>query len=138
MAIRISTQARNDAGDAVVDLIDAGSAVANGYIQIRDGEIPNSPQLTATGKVLAKLELSNPAFKSFDNGVAQANTISNDIQVDATGVASWFRIYNRDNVPVMDGQITTSGGGGDLEFDNINFIAGGIVSITSLLATMPQ
>lgn len=138
MTIRISTLARNDAGDAIVGLIDMGSAVAKGYIEIRDGDIPTSPQLSATGKILAKLELSNPAFKSFVNGVGQANTIANDIQVDATGTASWFRIYNRDNLAVLDGQITTVGGGGDLEFDNVNFIAGGVVAITSLLATMPQ
>lgn len=138
MTIRISTQARNDAGDAVVDLIDVGSAVAKGYIEIRDGSIPTSPQLPATGKVLAKLEFSNPAFKSFSNGIGQANPITNDSQVDATGLASWFRVYSRDNIAVMDGQITTVGAGGDLEFDNTNFIAGGVVSITSFVATMPQ
>lgn len=138
MAIRISDQARNDAGDAIVDLIDDGSAVANGYIEIRDGTIPTSPQLPATGKLLAKLEFSNPAFKSFTNGIGQANTITNDTQVDATGLASWFRIYNRNNIAVIDGQITTVGGGGDLEFDSVNFITGGVVSITSFIATMPQ
>ena len=38
----------------------------------------------------------------------------------------------------MDGDITETSGGGDIEFDNINFIVGGVVAITSLTATMPQ
>lgn len=138
MAIRISTQARNDAGDSIVDLIDTGNTVTNGYIEIRDGSIPANPQTAATGKILATLQLSVPAFKSFNNGTAQANTISDDTQVDATGTATWFRIYNRNKIAIMDGVVTVTGEGGDIQFDNVNFIAGGVVSITSLLATMPQ
>jgi hypothetical protein len=138
MTINISTQARNDAGDAIVDLIDTGSTVSNGYLEIRDGQKPVNPQTAASGVLLATLQLSNPAFRSFTNGVSQANTIADDTSVDATGVASWFRIYNRASQAIMDGDITISGGGGDIEFDNLNFIQGGVVTITSLTATMPQ
>jgi len=137
MAVKLSTQARNAANDAVVDLIDLGSAVSKGYIEIRDGLIPTSPLSEATGKLLAKLELSRPAFKNSADGKALANVINNDIQIDNTGVASWFRIYNRDNIPVIDGTVSVIGGDGDIQFDKVDFFAGGVVAIMSLSVAMP-
>jgi hypothetical protein len=138
MTVNISTQARNDAGDAIVDLIDQGSLNPNGYIEVRDGTKPTTPQDGATGTLLCTLNHSLPAFGNFSNGISLANPIADDTSVDATGVASWFRIYDRDGNAVIDGDITETGGGGDIEFDNVNFIVGGVVAITSLTATMPQ
>ena len=136
MSLTFSTAAKNVAGDSIVGLISAGSVVARGYIEIRDGAQPSSPEAPATGKILAKLEFSNPAFKKFSNGVAQANAVFNDMQIDNTGVATWFRIYNRNNVPILDGSITGLKGGGDIELDNVNLIKDGVVSIASLYATI--
>jgi len=138
MTVNISTQARNDSGDAIVDLVDQGSTNPNGYIEIRSGAKPASPQIAATGTMLSTNNFSLPAFGNFSNGISLANSISDDTSVNDTGIASWFRIYDRDGNAVIDGDITEAGGGGDIEFDNINFIIGGVVAITSLTATMPQ
>lgn len=138
MTVSISTQARNDGGDAIVDLIDLGSTNPNGYLEIRTSSKPASPQVAATGILLATHNLSDPAFGNFTNGVANANSITDDTNVAATGVASWFRIYDKDGNAIIDGEITVTGGGGDLEFTSVNFVTGGISSITSLTATMPQ
>lgn len=138
MTVNISTQARNDAGDAIVDLIDQGSTNPNGYMEIRTGTKPTTPQGVVVGTHLATMNFSLPAFGNFNNGVSLANSIADDTSVDETGVASWFRIYDRDGTAIMDGDITETGGGGDIEFDNINFIKGGVVAITTLTATMPQ
>lgn len=139
MTVNISTQARNDAGNAIVDLIDQGSSNPNGYLEVRSGTKPANPQTGVGATVLlATMNFSLPAFGSFSNGVSLANTISDDNNVNDTGVATWFRIYNRDNVAIIDGDITVTGGGGDIEFDNVNFITGGVVVITSLTGTMPE
>jgi len=138
MTVNISTQARNDAGDAIVDLIDGGTINPNGYMEIRSGTKPSTPQTAATGTVLATLNFSNPAWASFSNGTAFANAIASDTSADASGTASWFRFYNRDGTAILDGDITITGGGGDIEFDVVNFILGGVVAITSLQAIMPQ
>lgn len=138
MTVNISTQARNGAGNYIVDLIDTGSTLPSGYLQIRTGAKPSSPQVAATGTLLATLTFANPAFAAFSNGQAYANPIASDTNIPASGIAGHFRICNRDNVAVMDGDITLTGGGGDIQFDNINFIAGGVVAISSLLAIMPQ
>jgi hypothetical protein len=137
MTVSISTQARNDAGDSIVDLLDAGSANPNGYLEIRTGSKPASPQVAATGTLLATLNLSNPAFANFTNGQAFANTIADDTDIDDTGTAGWFRMYDRDGTAVIDGEVTETGSGGDIEFDATLFVKGGTVSITSLLAVMP-
>ena len=138
MSVNISTTARNAAGDAIVGQIDGGSTNPNGYLEIRTGAKPATPQTGATGTLLATLAMSNPAFATFANGMAATNPIASDTSMAATGGAGWFRIYDRDGVPVIDGDITATGGGGDLEFDNINFILGGTVAINNLTATMPQ
>lgn len=138
MTVNISTQARNDAGDAIVDLIDVGTALAGGYIEIRDGVKPASPQAPAAGSLLSTLVLSYPAFRAFSNGQAFSNAITDDTNVAKSGIATWFRIYSRGQTAVMDGDVTETGGGGDIEFDNVHFVKGGTVTITSLLAVMPM
>jgi hypothetical protein len=137
MAITISTQARNAAGTAIISLIDVGTTNLNGFIEIRTGTKPITPQASATGTLLATLNLSNPAFGIFSGGSATANPISPDVDIDNNGVAGWFRFYDRDANAVFDGVITATGGGGDIEFDNVNFLKGGTVQIVTLTATMP-
>ena len=138
MTVNISTVARNGAGNYIVDLIDIGAIVANGYLNIYTGTKPASPQVAATGTLLANLNFALPAFAAFNNGSAYAGPIANDTSLPNSGIASYFRIFSRDNVAIMDGDISLTGGGGDIQFDNINFIAGGVVAISSLLAIMPQ
>jgi len=138
MSVNISTVARNAAGDAIVDLLDLGSINPNAFMEIRTGVKPASPQVAATGTLLATLNYSNPAFGTFGSGIGLANAISPDVDIDENGTAGYFRCYNRDGVAVFDGDITITGGGGDIEFDNVDFLKGGTVQITVLSATMPQ
>lgn len=138
MTVNISTISRNAACNAILDLINAGTAQANGYLEIRTGSKPANPQAIASGTLLATLIFSDPAFGDAVNGTASANSITSDTTIDATGIASWFRVYNRDNQAIFDGDVTELGGGGDLEFDNINFVVNGTCQILAFTATMPQ
>jgi hypothetical protein len=134
----ISTAARNAAGAAITNLIDVGSAAPNGYIEVRTGTKPANPATAATGTLLAVFNMSNPAFGTWINGTSLANPISADTDIDANGVAGWFRVYSRDGVAIYDGTITATGGGGDAEFDNVNFLEHGTAQMSSLSLTMPQ
>lgn len=139
MAVAISNVARSAACKAINDLINAGSTLPNGYIEVRSGTKPSNPQAAPTdGAVLAVFSLSNPAFNEPVNGQATANPIAPDSSIDATGTASWFRIYNRDNGGIIDGTVTATGGGGDITFDSVNFIKNGTAQLNSLVAIMPQ
>lgn len=135
MATRISTAARNAAADGVVDLLDAG--LAAGYIQIYTGTQPATPNTAATGTLLGTLTLSDPAFGAAASGTATAAAITDDTSADASGTAGWFRALDSNANPVIDGSITGIGGGGDMEMDDTNIVAGGVISVTSWTVTMP-
>jgi hypothetical protein len=87
--------------------------------------------------LLCTNNFSNPAFDNYTNGSSYSNAIA-DGTIVANGTAGWFRIYNRDGVAVLDGDITITGGTGNLQFPNTSFLLGGVVTITSGTATMPQ
>lgn len=135
MATRISTAARNAAADAIVDLLDAGAGA--GYVEIRTGSQPATPGDAATGTLLATLTCSDPAFGAASSGTATASAITDDTSADATGTAGWFRGYDSNNAAVIDGHITATGGGGNMEMASVSLVAGGLVEITSWTITMP-
>lgn len=132
MSISVSTAVKNAIGNALVEIIDSGSTYSTGYIEIRSGVKPLTPSDDPTGVLLALLLLSTPPFSDFSDGRSLSFDILDDTSVDATGTAGWFRVYNKDGVGVMDGTVTQIGGGGDITFENINFIEGGVVSIRSI------
>lgn len=138
MTTRIANAAAAAAADAVVDLIDAGSGA--GYIEIRTGSQPASVGVAATGTLLATLPMSDPAFGSATTAspaVATANSITSDTSADATGTAGWFRAYDSDDTALIDGDITATGGGGDMELDSTSVTSGGTVSVTAWTVSMP-
>lgn len=137
MSIILSTLAKNNAGNSVVDLIDIGSSQPNGYLELRTGPRPASPAVTATGTLLAICSFSLPAFPDFANGGAIANPLGGDDNINASGVPTWFRIYSRDGTPILDGSVGLISSGNDIEFDSIDFIQGGSVAITSMTVVIP-
>lgn len=127
MALTHATAARNAAANAVVDLLDAGITDANGDLVI----------MTSADVAVATLALTNPAFGNAAAGVATANAISDDTNA-AGGTAALFKLQDRDNVEVVRGTVTATGGGGDIELSSTNISAGDTVSISSLTYTAPN
>lgn len=136
MALKISTAARNAACNGVVDLIDGGAA--EGYIEFRTGAPPASPGDADSGTLLATCVFGDPAFGDAIVGVATANPITSDINVDNSGTPGHFRIKDSNGNVIMQGTVTATGGGGDCTFDNVNWVAGGTVAISSMTVTMPE
>lgn len=135
MATRINDAARNAAANAVTALLDAGAGP--GYIEIRTGAQPASVITVPSGVLLSTLVLSDPAFGAAVGGTASANPITDDVSADATGSAGWFRGFDSTGVAVIDGTITATGGGGDLELNDIDIVADSIVQVNSWKVTMP-
>lgn len=143
MAIKISTGLRNLAADAIGAALDT-----TGRINIYSGSPPANPQAAATGTLLATLSLASDAFGAASSGVITAGAITGDSSADATGTAGWFRIYRTaDTAPGsagsstdrrIDGTVTATGGGGDITFDSVSFVAGGAINMTSLTYTVPE
>lgn len=137
MALRLSNAARSAAADAVVDLLDAGST--GGLLRIYTGSQPAGPGSTATGDLLAELDLADPAFGSASNGVA---AIDADPALSTTGVddgaAGWFRLLDSNELAVVDGTVTATGAGGDLTLNTTTISVGLTVEVTGGSITMPS
>ena len=137
MTVRLSVPTRNAMGTTLNDIIDSGSVKPHAYIEIRTGTRPASPDVPATGTILVVLDMPTGGFGIFENGRAVIQVISADLAILNDGIASYFRIYNRDSSPILDGTVGLYNSGSDLVFDRIDFVAGGSVSLTNLAIAMP-
>ena len=128
--MEITIAARNAAGAALTVLLNTGS------IQIRTGTSPGVDS-AATGTLLGTLPLSATAFGTWAAGSATANSITQDASADATGTAGYFRALDSGSGAVIDGTITVTSGGGDLELNSISITSGGTIDITSWVINHP-
>jgi hypothetical protein len=128
--MEITIAARNAAGTALTVLLNTGS------IQIRTGASPGVDS-AATGTLLGTLPLSATAFGTWAAGSATANAITQDASADATGTAGYFRALDSGSGAVIDGTVTATGGGGDLELNSVSITSGGTIDITSWVINHP-
>lgn len=138
----ITDAAQQAAANAVVDLVDAGTTDVQGDLIIYDdgaAQPADADDAVPAGSTeLARFNLSDPAFGAADVGGAaalQGTTLSTT--ASAAGTMAWFRVVDKDNAAVFDGDISATGGGGDLQFDNTTVASGQTVEITSLTYTQP-
>lgn len=129
--IRINEAVKNIIGDSLVDLIDEGDIYDNGYFELWTDPKPESIVLPPAGTLLATINFSNPAFGDFVGGLASANTIAGDLSIDNSGVATWFRVYDRNGAAVLDGDISAINGASELKLNTTSLVAGGVVQISS-------
>jgi hypothetical protein len=141
MPLRINTAARNAACDAIVDLIDGGAGA--GVIRVYSGSQPATPATTPSGTLLAEFTCSDPAFGAASTGVA---TLDVTPALTDTGIADGTAGYVRfcdsteaagTGLGVIDGAVTTTGGGGLLELNTLTISTGANVEVTSGSLTMP-
>lgn len=129
-------------------MLDAGAALANsGKLRIYNGTKPAGANTALSGNtLLAELTLSSTAFGSSSAGgtdgtnravTATANTITDDSSADATGTASFFRLFKSDGTTaLLDGTVGTSGC--DLNLASTSIVAAEDVSVTSLTLSLPE
>lgn len=135
MGTRLATASRNAAVDAVALLFDAGAGV--GTIKIYSGTQPSTPNDTATGTLLATVNLADPSTGSSTNGVRTLLSVPLSGTGVATGTAGWARWADSTGAAVMDGVVTATGGGGQIELSTTSISTGVTVQITSGTITQP-
>jgi len=111
----------------MLDII-TSTAGTSAVITIYSGTQPAGGGTATTA--LAVLVCSAAAFA----GSAAAGTLTlNDITGEdsnlATGTATWFRIETSGSVWVMDGDITVTGGVGDMQLDDVSLVLGGTTTL---------
>jgi hypothetical protein len=133
MALSYTTALRSNQLDEITALVDAGSGA--GKVRIYSGTPPANVGTALSGNtLLAELILTDPSAGAASGGVLTFSAIADDTSADASGDASFFRILDSDNNPVVQGTVGTSGA--DLNFaGGVEFVAGGLVEITSFTIT---
>ncbi|ULQ45880.1 hypothetical protein JN531_012295 [Flagellatimonas centrodinii] len=128
MAISHSNAARNAMADAVDAQVNTGSADASGdFVLIASGGPTD----------LVSIVLQDPAFGAAASGVITLAGTPLSNTASATGTTDTFEIRDKDNGVVIDGTVTATGGGGDVEIDNTSIASGQTVELSSLTWTAP-
>jgi len=127
MAIAYAVPLRNTMLDAITSL-----AGASCLINIYDGTRPATGGTATT--LLAQLTGNATFAPAASGGVLTLNAITQDSSANATGTATWFRIYaSNGTTHVMDGNVGTSGS--DLNLTTVSIVTAQPVSISSFVIT---
>lgn len=131
MTLQYSAAVRNAKLDAIETAIGA-SAV----LKIRTGAKPANVATADSGTVLATLNLPSDWMAAASGGSKAKSGTWEDTSADATGTAGHFRIYASDGTTAhIQGTVTATGGGGDMEVQNTSFAAGQAFSVTTFTIT---
>jgi hypothetical protein len=131
MAIQFSTDVRNARLDAIETAI--GSSP---ILRVRTGSAPANCNAADSGTVLAEIVCPSNWMSDAASGSKGLLGSWQDISADDTGTAGHFRIYDSaGTVCHIQGTITATGGGGDLEVGSTSFSSGLSFTITSFTLT---
>ena len=134
--ITLSTTAKNNVLIALNDLLNGGDSPS--VIDIYTGTKPAGPDtLISTQTLLGTLTCSDPAG-SVAAGALTFGAITQDSSADATGTATWARLSSVNasvKTPVVDIDISATGGGGFLQLNTTSIVALGPIIITSFIVT---
>lgn len=131
MAIQFSVPVRNARLDAIETAIGASA-----ILKIRTGAAPASCATADSGTVLATVNLPADWMAAAASGSKSMSGTWQDTSADASGTAGHFRIYDSTGTTChLQGTVTATGGGGDLQVDNVNFAVGQSFTVTSFTLT---
>jgi hypothetical protein len=131
MALQLSTAVRNARLDAIETTIGTSP-----ILKIRTGAAPAACATADSGTVLATCNLPSDWMGAASVGSKALSGTWQDTSADNTGTAGHFRIYDSGGTSChMQGTITATGGGGDLQVDNTSFAAGQQFVISSFTLT---
>jgi hypothetical protein len=131
MAIQFSAAVRTARLDAIETAIGTSA-----IMKIRTGSAPANVATADSGTVLATLNLPSDWMAAASSGTKGLTGTWQDASADATGTAAHFRIYASDGSTAhIQGTVTATAGGGDIELSSTSISAGQTVTITSFTLT---
>jgi len=130
MALQYSVTLRNNQLDQIEATIGASA-----ILEIRSGNPPASTADADAGTLLVSITLPADWMAAAANGqVAKLGTWQ--ATASASGTAGHFRIKNSTGTTThMQGTVTATGGGGDMELDNTSIASGQTVTIDTFTIT---
>jgi hypothetical protein len=129
MALTVSAVAAQAMASALATDIGAAST-----IEIRSGSKPATPETAASGTLLATVAISG-SFTASGGSITAADPAS--VTVAASGTAGYFRLKTSGGTAKIDGTVTASGGGGDMQLSTTSLVSGGTVDLGVPTFTVP-
>jgi hypothetical protein len=127
MAVGMITGLRNARLDAITTFVGA-----SGKLRIYSGTRPATGGAITT--LLAELTLNATFAPAASGGVLTLNAITGDTSADATGTATWARIFKSDGTTIcLDCSVGTSGA--DINLNTTSLVTGAAVTVTSATIT---
>ena len=127
MTVGMVTNLRNARLDAITTFVGA-----SGKLRIYSGTRPATGGTATT--LLAELTLNATFAPAASGGVLTLNAITGDTTADATGTASWARIFKSDGTTIcLDCSVGTSGA--DINLNTVSIVSGAAVTVTSATIT---
>ena len=131
MAFQLSVDARN----ATLAAIETEIGI-NPVITISTGTVPAGTGTANTGVVVATMVLPSDWLANPVGGSIALSGTWQDLSADASGTAGYFRLHNNPgSVCHMQGTVSATGAGGDMQLDNTNIATGQQINITTFTIT---
>lgn len=131
MAFQLSITARNATLQALETHVGPSP-----IITMSTGTVPADCAQANTGTVLATMILPTDWLGTPNGGNINLSGNWQDLSADNSGTAGYFRLYDSTGTTChMQGTISSTGGGGDMQLDNTNIAVGQQITITSFSIT---
>ena len=113
-----------------------GANFNNGTLKVYAGSAPADVNAAlGSPTLLGTLTFGATAFQSAASGSMTANAITQDSAADASGTASFYRAFKSDgSTPIEQGLCGTTGA--ELNLNTTTIVAGGPISVSSMIRTL--
>lgn len=128
--MQLSVTVRNARLDAIESTI--GTAPT---LKVREGSPPSTCASSDTGAVLASMTLPSDWLEAAASGSKEKSGTWRDLSADNSGTAGHFRIYDSSGTCHLQGDITVTGGGGDMTVGSTTIVIGQRVTVTGFMIT---
>jgi len=131
MAIQLSVAVRNARLDQIESTIGTSA-----ILRVRSGAAPANCAAADSGTVLATISLPSDYMAAASLGSKALSGSWVDASADNTGTAAHFRLYDSAGTTChLQGTVTATGGGGDMEVNTTSFVAGQQFTVTAFTLT---
>ncbi|MBP9904493.1 MAG: hypothetical protein KBF66_02965 [Rhodoferax sp.] len=131
MTVAITPEHNHARLSATLAFLDCGSSPAR--LRIYAGTRPQSPEMPAASEMLVEIRLTKPAGV-ISEGLLTLTQQENGLIV-ASGIASWARLVNGNEVCAMDMDCSESDASGDIKLASLSLYLGGDTRMVSAILT---
>lgn len=131
MTVQLSTAVRNARLDSIETTIGTSP-----LLRVYTGSMPANAAAASTGTLLAECTLPSDFMAAASSGSKAKSGTWEDTSANNNGTAGYFRIFDSAGTTChLQGTVTATGGGGDMEVNNTTFASGQAFTVTTFTLT---